>query len=79
MMGEIWAQSAGVRLMPAPEPIPKSAAKTIRAALPVAGSHKARIRMVVKELMIIIMLKLPTLSARALGTVRPMMLTKVSQ
>ena len=78
-MGETCAQSAGVRPIPAPEPIPKSAAKTIRAELPVAGSHIARMRMVVKPLMIIMTLKRPTLSAIALGTVRPIMLGKVSQ
>lgn len=47
-MGETCAQRAGVRPIPAPEAIPKNAAKTIRAALPVAGSHNARMRMVVK-------------------------------
>ena len=64
--------------MPAPEAIPKSAAKTILAALPVAGSHNARIRIDVKALMTIMTLNLPTLSAMALGTVRPIMLRKVS-
>ncbi len=64
--------------MPAPEPMPKSAAKTIMGALPVAGSHNTRMRMVVKQLIRIIILKRPTLSARALGTVRPIMLGKIS-
>jgi len=79
LIGEICAQSAGVRLIPAPEPIPKSTAKTIIGALPVAGSHNARMRMVVKLLMMIMMLKFPTLSAIIFGTVRPIMLGDISQ
>ena len=47
-MGDTCAQSAGVRPIPAPEAIPKKAAKTIRAAFPVEGSHNARMRMLVK-------------------------------
>lgn len=73
-IGDTCAHSAGVRPIPAPEAIPKSAAKTMRAALPVAGSHIARMRMVVKALMTIMTLKRPTLSAIALGTVRPIIL-----
>jgi len=75
LIGEICAQSAGVRPIPAPEPIPKRAAKTMIGAFPVAGSHNARMRMVVKPLMRIMTLKRPTLSAATLGAVRPIMLT----
>ena len=75
LIGEIFAQRAGIRPIPAPEPIPKSAAKSIIGALPVAGSHNARIRIVVKELIMIMTLKRPTLSAITFGTVRPMTLT----
>jgi hypothetical protein len=71
LMGETWAQSAGVRPMPAPDPIPKRAAKAMRGAFPEAGSHRARIKMVVKKLITIMTLNLPTLSAITLGTVRP--------
>ena len=77
-MGETCAQSAGVRPIPAPEPMPKSAAKTIMAALLVAGSHIARMRIVVKLAMTIMTLNRPTLSAIALGTVRPIMLGRIS-
>jgi hypothetical protein len=72
--GEIFAQSAGVRLIPAPEEMPKRAAKTIRAAFPVAGSHIASMRIVVRADMTIMTLKWPTLSATTLGIVRPKML-----
>ena len=74
LMGEIPAQSAGVRPMPAPEPMPKRAANRMMGPLPVAGSQRPRITTVVKVAMMIMMLKRPTLSARALGTVRPKML-----
>ena len=77
-MGEIWAARTGVRPIPAPDPIPKSAANNIIGALPVAGSHRARIRIVVKALITIMVLKRPALSAIALGTVRPIMLVKFS-
>lgn len=73
-IGEIWATRTGVRPMPAPDPTPKSAANSMIGVLPVAGNHKARIRIVVNALMTIIMLNRPTLSAMAFGTVRPMML-----
>ena len=78
LIGEIPAQSAGVRPIPAPEPIPKRAAKMMMGALPVAGSQRARTTMVVKVDMTIITLKRPTLSATTLGTVRPIMLQMVS-
>lgn len=78
LMGEMLAHSTGVRPMPAPEPMPKSAAKIIKGTFPEAGSQRARIRTVVKVDMMIIMLKRPTLSARAFGTVRPKMLGMVS-
>ena len=77
-MGETCAHSAGVRPIPAPEAIPNNAAKMIMAALPVAGSHSARMRMVVKLLITTMTLKRPTLSAIALGTVRPIILGKIS-
>jgi hypothetical protein len=70
-MGESLAHRAGVRLMPAPEDMPKSAAKRMMGALPVEGSQRPRIRIDVKAPMTIITLKCPTLSAMALGTVRP--------
>lgn len=70
-MGESLAQRAGVRLMPAPEDTPKSAANTMMGALPDEGSQRPRIRIDVKAPMTIITLKCPTLSAMALGTVRP--------
>ena len=78
LIGEIPAQSAGVSPMPAPEPIPKRAANRMMGALPVAGSQRARITIVVNVAMMVIMLKRPTLSARAFGTVRPNMLQMVS-
>ena len=77
-MGETCAQSAGVRPIPAPELIPKNAAKTMSAAFPVAGSHNARMRIVVKPLITIMTLNRPTLSAMAFGTVRPITLGKIS-
>ena len=77
-IGEIPAQRAGVSPMPAPEPIPKRAANRIMSTLPVAGSHRPRMRTVVNVAMMIIILKRPTLSASALGTVRPKMLLIVS-
>ncbi len=70
-MGESLAQMAGVRLMPAPEEMPKSAANKMMGALPDEGSQRPRIRIDVKAPMTIITLKCPTLSAMALGTVRP--------
>lgn len=73
------ATSTGVKPIPAPDATPNRAAKVMSAAFPVAGSQKARIRIMVKKLIVIIMLKWPTLSARALGTVRPMMLRVTSQ
>ena len=78
LIGEIPAQSAGVSPMPAPEPIPKRAANRIMGVLPVAGSQRPRITIVVNAAMMIIMLKRPTLSARAFGTVRPNMLLIIS-
>ena len=78
LIGEIPAQSAGVSPIPAPEPIPKRAANRIMGALPVAGSQRPRITTVVNVAMMIIMLKRPTLSARAFGTVRPNMLLIIS-
>ena len=71
LIGETWAQSAGVRPMPAPDPIPKRTAKIMMGAFPEVGSHKARIKAAVKKLMTIMTLNLPTLSAITLGTVRP--------
>jgi hypothetical protein len=41
---------------------------------PVAGSHNARMSTVVKVAIMIMMLNRPTLSAIALGTVRPTIL-----
>ena len=76
-IGETVAQRTGVKPIPAPEPIPKSTAKRIIGAFPVAGSHSARIRMVVKKIITIMTLKRPTLSAIAFGTVRPIMLDTV--
>lgn len=70
-MGESLAQRAGVRLMPAPEEMPKSDANRMIGTLPVEGSHKPRIKIDVKAPMTIITLKCPTLSAMTLGTVRP--------
>lgn len=67
LTGETCAQSAGVRPIPAPDPIPNSAAKIIRGVLPVAGSQRARMSTVVKVDMTIMTLKRPTLSVRALG------------
>jgi hypothetical protein len=58
--------------------MPKKAAKRIKGTLPVAGSQRARMRIVVKVLITIITLKRPSLSARALGTVRPKMLGYVN-
>lgn len=78
LMGETVAQSTGVRPIPAPEPMPKSAAKRIIGVFPVAGSHIARMRMAVKKLITIMTLKRPTLSAIAFGTVRPIILTTAS-
>ena len=57
--------------MPAPDPIPKRAAKSIIGAFPEAGSHKARIKIEVKKLMTIMTLNRPTLSAITFGMVRP--------
>lgn len=74
LAGAMCAQSTGVRPMPAPEPMPKSAAKRIMAAFPVASSHSTRTRIVVKKLIPTITLKGPTLSATALGMVRPITL-----
>lgn len=70
-IGESLAQRAGVRLVPAPEDTPKSAANTITGASAVEGSQRARIRIDVKVPIIITTLKRPTLSATAFGTVRP--------
>lgn len=70
-MGESLAHRAGVRLMPAPEEIPKSAANKMMGTSPVAGSQRPSINIDVRKLMAIITLKDPTLSATALGTVRP--------
>lgn len=77
-MGESLAHKTGVRLMPAPEDMPKSAAKRMMGALPDEGSQRARIRIVVEAPMTIITLKCPTLSAMALGTVRPKRLEPIS-
>jgi hypothetical protein len=74
LIGETWAQSAGVRPIPAPDPIPNRTAKIMIGAFPEVGSHKARIKAAVKKLMTIMTLNLPTLSAITLGTVRPKML-----
>lgn len=70
-MGESLAHSTGVRLMPAPEVTPKSAAKRMMGAFPVEGSQRPRMMIDVEAPMTIITLKCPTLSAIALGTVRP--------
>ena len=66
--------STGPRPIQAPEPIPKSAAKVIIAALLCAGSQRARMIMVEKRIMRVMMLKGPYLSARTLGSVLPMKL-----
>lgn len=55
--GDIFAHSAGVRLIPAPDPTPNSAAKVMMAALLVAGSHRPKIKAVVRALMTIMTLK----------------------
>lgn len=60
--------------MPAPEAIPNRAEKAIVVALPLPGSHIPRMRIDVKELIVIITLYGPSLSARAFGTVRPIIL-----
>lgn len=73
-MGEICAARTGVRPMPTPDPISNNAAHSIIGALPVAGSHNTRMRIVVKVVLMIMILKRPTLSAGALGIVRPIML-----
>ena len=78
LIGEIPATSTGVSPMPAPEPIPKRAANRIIGTLPVAGSQRPRITIVVNVAMMIMMLKRPSLSARAFGTVRPNMLLIIS-
>ena len=70
-MGESLAHRTGVRLMPAPEDTPKSAAKRLMGVLPVEGSQRPRIRIDVAAPMMIITLKCPTLSAMTFGTVRP--------
>lgn len=57
--------------MPAPDDMPKSAAKTMMAASPVEGSQRPRIRIDVRAPMTIMTLKKPTLSPTAFGTVRP--------
>ena len=77
LMGEIPAVSTGVRPIPAPDPIPKRAAKSIIGTLPVAGSQRAKIKIVVKAAITIMVLNRPTLSAIALGTVRPNMLMTI--
>lgn len=66
--------------MPAPDEMPKRVAKTmvgifVEVEVEVeVGNHMAMMRTVVKKHMRIMMLKWPCLSARALGTVRPIML-----
>lgn len=75
-MGETCAHRTEARPTPAPEATPNSAAKAIMAPSPVPGRNKPRMKRVVMVLIIIIMLKWPSLSAKALGTVRPIMLHK---
>ena len=73
-MGETCAQRTGARPTPAPEVMPKRAAKAMMGASLVPVRNKPRMRTVVKVLIKIIMLKWPNLSAKALGTVRPIIL-----
>ena len=74
LIGETCAHSAGVRPIPAPDPMPKRAAKSMIGTFPDAGSQRAKIKIVVKKLMTIMTLNLPTLSAMMFGTVRPIIL-----
>ena len=60
--------------MTAPEPMPKSAANVIMAALLRPGIQSARIMIIEKSTMIVITLNRPYLSASTLGTVLPMKL-----
>ena len=71
LIGKTCAHKAGVRPIPAPDPIPKRAAKSMMGVFPEAGSHRARIKRAVKKLITTMTLSLPILSAITFGIVRP--------
>ncbi len=64
--------------MPAPDPMPKRAAKRIIGTWPVAGNHRPKMTIDVNALITTMMLKRPSLSERAFGTALPIILLIVS-
>jgi len=71
LTSEIWATKDGASETNDPLPKPYRAAKTMIGALEAAGIQRARTRMPVNDIMIVMTLYLPILSAATPGSTRP--------